>query len=111
MTFMLRSKPDFGRNGSRTGSLSQLRDWDRTYHYFPLFEELSPYHCLSVPNCRVSISELMVTCLNDRMLNTRNGRGDPEPAYPNGNPLPPQTLAQAIASILESHDEQTEMLR
>jgi hypothetical protein len=51
MTFMLRSKPDFGRKGSRIGSLSQLRDWDKTYHYFSLFEELSPYHCLSVPNC------------------------------------------------------------
>jgi hypothetical protein len=30
MTFMLRSKPDFGRKGSRTGSLSQLRNWDVT---------------------------------------------------------------------------------
>jgi hypothetical protein len=51
-----------------------------------------------------------VTCLNDRMVNTRNGRGDPEPAHSNGNPPLPPTLAQAIASILESRDEQTEML-
>jgi hypothetical protein len=50
----------------------------------------------------------MVTCLNDRMVNTRNGRRDLEPAHPNGNPSPPLTLAQAIASIL---DEQTELLR
>jgi hypothetical protein len=56
------------------------------------------------------ISELMVTYLNDRMVNTRNGRGDLEPAHPKGNPPPPPTLAQAIASILESHDEQTELL-
>jgi hypothetical protein len=52
-----------------------------------------------------------VTCLNDRMMNTHNRRGDPEPAHPNGNPPPPPTLAQAIASILESRDEQTELLR
>jgi hypothetical protein len=53
----------------------------------------------------------MVTYLNDRMMNTHNGRGDPEPAHPNGSlPLPP-TLAQAIASILESRDEQTKLLR
>jgi hypothetical protein len=29
---------------------------------------------------------LMVTHLNGRMVNTRNGRGDLEPALPNGNP-------------------------
>jgi hypothetical protein len=53
----------------------------------------------------------MVTSLIDRMVNTRNERGDPEPSHSNGNPPPPPTLAQAIASILESHDEQTELLR
>jgi hypothetical protein len=53
----------------------------------------------------------MVTCLNDRTVNTHNGRGDPEPAPPNGNLPPPPTLAQAIASILESCDEQTKLLR
>jgi hypothetical protein len=52
----------------------------------------------------------MVTCLNDRMVNTHNGRGDPESAHPNRNPSPPPTLAQAIASILDSHDELTELL-
>jgi hypothetical protein len=44
------------------------------------------------------------------MVNTRNGRGDPEPAQPNGNPPSPLTMAQAIASILESRDEQTKLL-
>jgi hypothetical protein len=53
----------------------------------------------------------MVTCLNNIMVNTHNGRGDPEPAHPNGNPPPPSTLAQAIASFLESRDEQTELLQ
>jgi hypothetical protein len=111
MSFMLRSKSVFGCKGSRTSSLSQLHDWDRTYRCFSLFAELSPYHCLSLPYCRVSISELMVTCLNDRMVNTHNGMGDPKPAHPNGNPPPLPTLAQAIASILESRDEQIELLQ
>jgi hypothetical protein len=53
----------------------------------------------------------MVTCLNDRMVNTHNGRGDPKPAHPNTNPPLSPTLAQAIALILESRDEQTELLR
>jgi hypothetical protein len=48
--------------------------------------------------------------LNDGMVNTHNGRGDPEPDLSNGNPPPPPTLAQAITSILESRDEQTELL-
>jgi hypothetical protein len=52
----------------------------------------------------------MVTSLDDRMVNTHNRRGDPEPAHPNGNPPPSPTLAQAIDSILESRDEQTELL-
>jgi hypothetical protein len=56
------------------------------------------------------IVELMVTSLDDRMVNTRIGRGDPEPTHPNGNPPPPLTMAQAIAAILESRNEQTELL-
>jgi hypothetical protein len=53
----------------------------------------------------------MVTYLHERMMNTCNGRGDPEPTHPNGNPPLPPTLAQAIASILESRDVQTELLQ
>jgi hypothetical protein len=52
----------------------------------------------------------MVTYLNDRIVNTRNGMGDPEPAHLNRNPPPSPILAQAIALILESRDEQTELL-
>jgi hypothetical protein len=53
----------------------------------------------------------MVTYLNDRMMNTCNGRTDAEASQVNGpNPPPPPTLAQAIASILKSHDEQIELL-
>jgi hypothetical protein len=52
----------------------------------------------------------MVTYLDDRMVNTRNGRAEAEASQANGNPPPPLILAQAIASILESRDEQTELL-
>jgi hypothetical protein len=52
----------------------------------------------------------MVTCLDDIMVNTRNVRNGAENSQGNGNLPPPPSLAQAIASILESHDEQTELL-
>jgi hypothetical protein len=45
------------------------------------------------------------------MMNTRNVRNEAENSQGNGNPPPPPSLAQAIASILESHDEQTELLQ
>jgi hypothetical protein len=45
------------------------------------------------------------------MMNTHNGRAGPENAQGNGNPPPPPCLAQAIASILQSRDEQTKLLR
>jgi hypothetical protein len=44
-------------------------------------------------------------CLNDRMVNTLNGRDGFESAQGNRNVPPPPSLAQAIASILESRDE------
>jgi hypothetical protein len=54
----------------------------------------------------------MVTCLDDRIMNTRNRRAEAEASQVNvPNPPSPPTLAQAIASILKSHDEQTELLR
>jgi hypothetical protein len=52
----------------------------------------------------------MVTCLDDRMVNTHNGSAEPKVPQVNGNPPLPPTLAEAIASILESRDEQTELL-
>jgi hypothetical protein len=57
------------------------------------------------------ISKLMVTYLDDRMVNTRNEQNGAENSQGNGNPPPPPSLAQAITSILESRDEQTELLR
>jgi hypothetical protein len=48
----------------------------------------------------------MVTCFDDKMVNTRNGRAGAEASQMNGpNPPPPPTMAQAIASILESRNE------
>jgi hypothetical protein len=44
------------------------------------------------------------------MVNTRNGRAGAESSQGNGNLPPPPSLAQAITSILESHDKQTELL-
>jgi hypothetical protein len=44
------------------------------------------------------------------MVNTRNGRVGAENAQGNGNPPPPPSLAQAIASILESRGEENELL-
>jgi hypothetical protein len=57
------------------------------------------------------ISKLMVTCLDGRMVNTHNVRNGAENSQGNGNPPPPPSLAQAIASILWSRDELTELLR
>jgi hypothetical protein len=57
------------------------------------------------------ISKLMVTCLDDRMVNTHNRWAGAESAQGNRNMPPPSSLAQAIASILGSQDEQIELLR
>jgi hypothetical protein len=45
------------------------------------------------------------------MVNTRNMWNEAENSQGNVNLPPPPSLAQAIASILESRDEQTELLR
>jgi hypothetical protein len=73
--------------------------------------ELSPLPLLKFALMLSLISELMVTCLDDRMVNTHNMQNGTENSQGNGNPPPSPSLAQAIASILESHGEQTELLR
>jgi hypothetical protein len=108
---MFNDKSDSGYKGSRTGNLSWLCGQDRFYCYCLLLLSCHLYHCLSLEYYWVLIYELMVTYLYDRMVNTCNGRGEAETSQVNGNPPPPQTLAQAITSILESHDGQTELLR
>jgi hypothetical protein len=45
------------------------------------------------------------------MVNTHNVWNVAENFQGNGNPPPPPSLAQATASILESRDEQSELLR
>jgi hypothetical protein len=77
---------------------------------FSVIVELSPLPSLKFVLLLSLISKLMVTCLDNRMVNTCNGRARAESAQGNGNPPPPPCLAQAIAVILESRDEQTELL-
>jgi hypothetical protein len=57
------------------------------------------------------ISKLMIICLDGRMVNTRNGRAGAKNVQMNWNPPPLPSLAQTIASILDSRDEQTELLQ
>jgi hypothetical protein len=73
--------------------------------------ELSPLPLLKFVILRSLIFELMVMCLDDRMVNTHNGRAGAENAQGNENLPPLPSLTQAIASILKSRDEQTELLR
>jgi hypothetical protein len=108
---MFSTKLDSGHQTTRTGDLSLLCNQDRFHPCFSLFLSCHLYHCLSLYYGGMLISELTVTHLNDIMVNTSHLRGDSEPDLPNGNPPPSPTLAQAIASILESRDEQTELLQ
>jgi hypothetical protein len=77
---------------------------------FSVIVELSPLPLLKFAKLLSLISNLMATCLDDRMVNTHNGWAGVESTQGNRNPPPPPSLAQAIALILESHDEQTELL-
>jgi hypothetical protein len=77
---------------------------------FPVIAELSPLPLLKFSILLSLISELMVTYLDDRMVNTHNRWAGAKDAQGNGNSPPPSTLTQAIASISESRDEQTELL-
>jgi hypothetical protein len=57
------------------------------------------------------ISVLTVSHLHDSMVSTRDGSVDTETAQPGGHSSPPPTLAQVIASMRESRDEQIKLLR
>jgi hypothetical protein len=52
-----------------------------------------------------------VSHLHDNMVSARDGSADAETAQSGGHSSPPPTLAQVLASIRESRDEQTELLR
>jgi hypothetical protein len=83
----------------------------RTKHtVFSIIIELSPLPLLKFAIMLNLASKLMVTCLDDRMVNPRNVRVEAENSQGDGNPPPPPSLAQAITSILESRDEQTKLL-
>jgi hypothetical protein len=77
---------------------------------FSVIIELSPLPLLKFAIMLSLISKLMVTCLDGRMVNTRNVQNEVENSQGNRNPPPPPSLAQAIALILQSHNEQTELL-
>jgi hypothetical protein len=78
---------------------------------FSVIIELSSLPLLKFAIMLSLISKLMVTCLDDKMVNTHNVRAGAKNSQGNGNPPPPPCFAHAIAAILESHDEQTELLR
>jgi hypothetical protein len=71
---------------------------------FSVIAELSPLPLFKFAILLSLISELMVPCFDDRIVNTRNRRAEAENTQANRNPPLPPTLAQAIASILESRD-------
>jgi hypothetical protein len=72
---------------------------------FSVIIELPPLPLLKFALMLSLISKLMVTCLDDRIVNTRNVRTGAENSQGNVNPPPLPSLAQAIPSILESRDE------
>jgi hypothetical protein len=67
---------------------------------FYVSAELSPLPFLKFAILVSLILELMVTCLDYRMVKTHNGQFGAEDAQGNGNPPPVPSLAQAMASIL-----------
>jgi hypothetical protein len=69
----------------------------QTLPLFSVIVELLPLPLLKFAISLSLISELMVMYLDDRMVNTRNGRVGAENAQGNGNPPLSSTLAQAIA--------------
>jgi hypothetical protein len=101
--FML--KPDSGHKYSTIEKMV-LTVWSRqSYRCFSVIVELSPLPLLKFDLLLSLISKLMVTYLDDRMVNTRNGRAGAENSQGNGNPPPPPSLTQVIVLILESWDE------
>jgi hypothetical protein len=69
---------------------------------FSVSAELSPLPFLKFAILLSLILELMVTFLDYRMVKTRNGRFGAKDDQGNRNPPPLPSLAQAMASILES---------
>jgi hypothetical protein len=69
---------------------------------FSVIAELSHLRLLKFVILLSLIFEIMVTYLDDRMMNTRNRWVGAENTQGNGNPPPLPTLAQAIVSIIES---------
>jgi hypothetical protein len=60
---------------------------------FSVIIELSPLPLLKFALMLSLTSKLMVTCLDDRMMNTHNVRNGAENSQGNRNPPPPPSLA------------------
>jgi hypothetical protein len=110
MFFMFMIRSDSGRKDSKNGKMLLTVRSRQSYRCFSVIVELSPLPLLKFALLLSLISKLMVTCLDDRMVNTRNGWARAENSQGNENLPTPPSLAQTIASNLESRDKQTELL-
>jgi hypothetical protein len=108
---MLMLKLDSGRKDSENGKKILSVRSGQNLPLFSVIVELSPLPLLKFALLLSLISKLIVTCLDGRIMNTHNGRAGAESTQGNENLPPPPTLAQAITSIIESRDKQTELLR
>jgi hypothetical protein len=94
---MFMIKLNSGREDSKIEKMVLTIRSRQSYRCFSVIVELSPLPLTKLPLLLSLISKLMVTCLDDRMVNTRKGRVGAENSQGNGNPHSPPGLAQAIA--------------
>jgi hypothetical protein len=104
-------QPDSSRKDTKTEKMLLTVRSKQNLLLFSVIVELSPLPLIKFAKLLSLISKLMVTCLDDGMVNTHNGRAGAESSKGNRNLPRPPSLVQAIASILESRDEQIELLR
>jgi hypothetical protein len=93
-------KPDSTLNGTKTGKLWRPYSQDRVYHCFFVIVELPPLSLLKFAILPSLISKLMVIGLDDRMMNTHNGRAGHENAQGTGTRLLRQVwLKRSLRSL------------
>jgi hypothetical protein len=110
-SFLCISRSDSDLKSIRTWNLEMLCSEDRSDVYCTLLSSCHLYRCLSLDCDWDLISKLTVSHLHDSIVRSHDRSADAETAQPGGHSSPPPTLAQVIASIRESRDEQTELLR
>jgi hypothetical protein len=94
---MFMIKLNSGREDSKIEKMVLTIRSRQSYCCFSVIVELSPLSLIKLPLLLSLISKLMMTCLDDRMVNTHKGRVGAENSQGNGNPHSPPSLAQAIA--------------